>query len=250
MKMINGLLVVLIIFVVWRLLIAMMLPEPILKTQRNIEISPNVTMGQWQWFQSTNVASNKQNLEQANLNAQVMGVVIKGQHSVALIQLPGRSEKVYHIGDKINNTTSLESVEAHRIVLRETGVLRELGLHKLGSNNSSTNAIVRHTKSPSKFEAMALMDMARAVPVNIEGGTGLRLDDLSSEIQQLSELQSGDIILSVEGQDVMSLTTDNSWQTLMNKTDAQVNLIREGQSLTVQVNVVSLAQHMLQTLTN
>lgn len=248
-KAINCFLVILLLLVCWQIVVALMLPTPILQTQRSAVVSNNVASGQWQWFESSSVVT-QQSLDKASLKAQVLGVVMRGEQSVALISLPGRPETVYRVGDKINNNTSLEAVEAHRIVLRENGVLRELALEKLGDSNSSTSAIVRQTNASNNDEALAILNMARAVPVAVDGGTGLRLDDLSAEIQQLSELQSGDIILSVEGQDVMSLRSGNNWQSLMTKTDAQVSLMRAGQPLTMQVNVATLAQQMMQSLTN
>lgn len=246
-KAINALLVIFILIVAWQLLVSMFMPMPILKTQRSAAVSNNVASGQWQWFENSSIAT-QQSLDKASLKAQVFGVVMRGEQSVALISLPGRPETVYRVGDKINNNTSLEAVESHRIVLRENGVLRELSLEKLGDVAGS--AIVRQTNTASNDEALAILNMARAVPVTVDGATGLRLDDLSTEVQQLSELQSGDIVLSVEGQDVMSLQSGNNWQSLMNKTDAQVSLMRDGQAITIQVNVASLAQQMMQSLTN
>lgn len=244
-KVINTVLIILLLLVCWRIMVTILMPDPILNTHRRAEVSNNLATGLWQWFD--NAAVTQKRLNKARLNAEVLGVVVRGDQSVVLLSLPGRPEGVYRVGDKVNNQTEVEAIEAHRIVLRENGVLRELELETLG--DSPTSSVVRHTNNSSNDDAMAILNMARAVPVSVEGVTGLRLDDLSQEIQQLSELKSGDIVLSVEGQNIQSLQSGNNWQSLMNKTDAQVSLMRDGQQMIIQVNVATLAQQMMQSLT-
>lgn len=232
----------------WKLLAIVMMPSPILASNRQILTSNALVQGQWQWFVGSPVSDHK-SLVKANLNAKVIGVVIKSEQSVALIGLPGRPETVYRIGDKINNTTSLEAIESHRVILRENGVLREIELNNLGNQKNVRGSLLKKTAS-SNNAALEILNMARAVPVSVNGSSGLRLDDLAENIQQLSELQNGDIVVSVEGQDVVTLQAGNAWQSLMNKTDAQVNIIRAGEPLSIQVNVATLAQQMMLSLTN
>lgn len=247
LKVVNGVLLILLLLVCWQLIATTMMPTPILTAQRQISESSKLAEGQWQWF-SRSTDNDQKSFGKANLNARVLGVVMKSSQSVALISLPGRPETVYRVGDKINNTTSLEAIEPHRIILRENGVLREIELNDLGANKRTSSSLL--TKTASNSTALEILDMARAIPVSVNGVTGLRLNDLAENIQQLSELKNGDIIVSVEGQDVMSLQVDNAWQSLMNKTDAQVNIIRAGEPSSIQVNVAALAQQMMQSLTN
>lgn len=223
--------------------------QPIVSTQlaaRSVSADSN---SKWAWFvASQEQAGTKKELEKSQLSARVLGVLGGGDNAVATIQLSNRPEKVYRVGENLTASAKLVSIHVNRIVIIEDGEFFELPLEKMGRPNS--NLLTRNSSSENTLQSASLQltGMARAIPVSIDGQTGLKLEDLATDIIDLSDLKTNDVIMSVEGQNIENLMANNNWQKLLSKTDARVRLVRDGQSMDVQINVATLAQQMAQSM--
>ena len=71
-----------------------------------------------------------ENLPLANLNAQLLGVVLAGDASTATIRFAGSKELVHFIGDKIEGQTKIVDIQSYRIVVLQDGKNKQMVMKK------------------------------------------------------------------------------------------------------------------------
>ena len=175
-------------------------------------------------------------------------VADKAAESTAIVARKGRSEQVYHIGDKVPGDATLDAVHLDHVVLRRGRVRERLAFPKSGESFATPNSAVE-SAAASGFDARLLLaaggssaaaqplprdrekqspeEMAQKVrdklqndpggalgelglsPVSGGESTGYRLDRLAqSPYLRQTGLQPGDVILSINGQPVGDVERD------------------------------------------
>ena len=91
--------------------------------------------------------------------------------------------------------------------------------------------------------------MFGAVPVNVGGSSGLKMNNISDEIKILADIQDGDVVVKVDGLMVQSLLADpTKWMSYSSASSLPVTVIRQGQEEIIYVNAASLSAKMLPNL--
>lgn len=223
--------------------------------------SPNVGLG-LAWFGSGQLQPEPQTaLTTANINGQLLGVLVAGSRSTATLKLQGKPEQVFRLGDSLASGTRLVAVEHHRVVVEQRGVRRELLLNTDSLDSSEFSAVddpagQTSAQPASSGAALALAGMFRAQPIALEGGgRGLLLSEIGDEMAILTDLQSGDVVLGVEraGEtySVEQLTAEPGlWAGLALESELPVTVQRDGAPITLLINAASLAARVMPNLSN
>lgn len=223
--------------------------------------SPNVGLG-LAWFGSGQLQPEPQTaLTTANINGQLLGVLVAGSRSTATLKLQGKPEQVFRLGDSLASGTRLVAVEHHRVVVEQRGVRRELLLNTDSLDSSEFSAVddsdgQTSAQPGSSGAALALAGMFRAQPIALEGGgRGLLLSEIGDEMAVLTDLQSGDVVLGVEkaGEtySVEQLTAEPGlWAGLALESELPVTVQRDGAPITLLINAASLAARVMPNLSN
>jgi len=223
--------------------------------------SPNVGLG-LAWFGSGQLQPEPQTaLTTANINGQLLGVLVAGSRSTATLKLQGKPEQVFRLGDSLASGTRLVAVEHHRVVVEQRGVRRELLLNTDSLDSSEFSAVddsdgQTSAQPGSSGAALALAGMFRAQPIALEGGgRGLLLSEIGDEMAILTDLQSGDVVLGVEraGEtySVEQLTAEPGlWAGLALESELPVTVQRDGAPITLLINAASLAARVMPNLSN
>jgi type II secretory pathway component PulC len=206
----------------------------------------------WQWFIKSTAAPQQaraEALEEARLGAKLLGVVYAADKATATLSVSGRAEKVYKAGEEIQSGVRIEAIEPYRVVVVHNGKRQQISIAK------SQLSLQGNTDSSSPDSAplapgFALGEMFNAVPVSLgDQNSGLKLDSLSAEMQQLAELQDGDVIVSIDNQAVEELLASPAqWMKYTTNTALPVTILRDGQQLVVNVNAPALALRILPAL--
>ena len=202
----------------------------------------------WDWFRGDSVAAvmvvdQRDNLADAALDAELLGILITPSTASATVKFRGRREAVFHEGEKLAPDTTIIKIEAYRIVVAKNGINKQVLLKKpdiiMEAEQSSPAA-----QSPEG--GFALADMFGAVPVNISGGSGLKLNNLSDEMKILADIRDGDVVIAVDGMAMGELMANpTAWMGYSGSSSLPVTVIREGQEETIYVNAASLYAKML-----
>lgn len=217
----------------------------------------------WRWFDSSNseqmqesAARNaeQEQLAEASINAELLGVMRTPTFATATISIDGRPEKVFSIGDELQSGVELVSVSTSRVVLDERGrrvqiTMRrpqELPAQSVNSGAAAKNDAVRLQGG------FSLANMFEAVPVQVgTGSTGFKLDGISEEMLSLSEIEEGDVVIQVGSSTIDELMANpGQWMNYSTETTLPVTVMRNGQETTLFVNAASLSARILPNLTN
>jgi len=205
------------------------------------------------WFggkaakQAIDLSDIPDNLPTANLNAQVLGVVVAGDKSTVAIKFSGSKEVVHFIGDEIAGQTKIIDIQSYRIVVLQGGIKKQMVMKKpdsvieqsIGSGDTNADA----------SNGFALANMFGAVPVMAGGTTGFKINNLSSEMQQLADIQDGDVVTQVNGSSMQDIMADPSnWLKFSASTNLPVTVIRGGQEQIIYINAASLSAKMMPNL--
>jgi len=202
----------------------------------------------WDWFRGDSVAAvlvvdQRDNLADAAIDAELLGVLITPSTASATVKFRGRREEVFHKGDKLAPDTTIIEIEAYRIVVKQNGINKQVLLKKpdiIMETEQSSPA----TQSPKS--GFALANMFGAVPVNVSGGSGLKLNNLSDEMKILADIRDGDVVIAVDGMAMGELMANPAaWMGYSSSSSLPVTVIREGQEETIYVNAASLYAKML-----
>jgi type II secretory pathway component PulC len=86
------------------------------------------------------------------------------------------------------------------------------------------------------------------VPVNIAGGSGFKMNNLSSDIKMMADIRDGDVVMQVDGLSVQDLMSNPmKLMSYSSATSLPVTVMRNGRQETIYVNAASLSAKMLPT---
>lgn len=186
-------------------------------------------------------------LPMANINAQLLGVVLAGDESSATVQFGGSKEVVHFSGEKLDTKTTIVDIQSYRLVVRQDGVNKQMLMKK-------PDSIIEQSQSPDASSAtsssgFSLANMFGAVPVIAGGKTGFKINQLSLEMQQLADIQDGDIVTGVDGVSIRDIMANPSeWTKFSASTNLPVTLLRDGEEQIVYINASSLSAKMMPNL--
>ena len=102
---------------------------------------------------------------------------------------------------------------------------------------------------PNIFEAIRLANMFGAVPVMVQGSTGFKVNNLSTEMQQLADIQEGDIIAQVDGVPISEIMANPAmWLKFSSSTSLPLSVMRDNQMQIIYINASSLSAKMMPSL--
>ena len=221
------------------------------ESQKSVARVPNSKVLYWNWFRgapqmAVDTEEQLGTLEDAKINAILLGVMIAGDASSATLKFNGKPEAVYHKGDNLGANTSLVDIEPYRIVVKQNGINKQVLMKKPDTIMSSEET---SSGQPAAEAGFALANMFGAVPINIDGNSGLKMSNLSSEIKILADIQEGDVVMQVDGLSIQSLLQDpTKWMSYSGSSSLPVTVIRQGQEEIIYVNAASLSAKMLPKL--
>jgi len=140
----------------------------------------------------------------------------------------------------------LIDIEAYRIVISDNGINKQLLMKKpdviMESQQQDDNVDVQS-------QGFALANMFGAVPVNIGGDTGFKLNNLSADVQGMADIRDGDVVVQIDGLSVQDLMSDPvKWMSYSNSSSVPITVVRNGREEIIYVNAASLSAKMLPTL--
>ncbi|MDX8408996.1 MAG: type II secretion system protein GspC [Mariprofundales bacterium] len=187
------------------------------------------------------------------LNAKLVGTVVAGDHSVAMIlPMAGKAVDIFYIGDAVIPRVTVKAILADHVVLDADGDKRELWLDKkaqaaaAGMPQPAPTVQVLPSSAPNVRKmglsrqvvnnAMAnfstLLSQARILPHFTNGkADGFLVTDIAagSLYQQLG-LKNGDILTGVNGKPVTSMDQAmNMYRQLQRAPSVDVAVMRGGQ---------------------
>ena len=207
----------------------------------------------WNWFggqqvvQVAAVIEQDQELSDASINAELLGVMLAGDASSATLKFKGKPEQVFQRDDKINASIKLLAIEAYRIIVSENGVKKQVMMNK-PDTIMETATTLGGSVQQLQSKGFALANMFGAVPVNIAGGSGFKMNNLSSDIKMMADIRDGDVVMQVDGLSVQDLMSNPmKLMSYSSATSLPVTVMRNGRQETIYVNAASLSAKMLPT---
>ena len=232
------------------LLILLQLTQSSDDTGKELQRLPSAKLMSWNWFSSDSTVveaagQDHGELPEANINAVLLGVMIAGDNSFATLKFNGKPEAVYHRGDDLNSGYQLLDIEPYRIVVRKNGLNQQV-LMKKPDSIIETRQVPDEQAAQQPAEGFALANMFGAVPVAAAGGSGLKLNNLSSDITSMADLQEGDVVIGVDGASVQELMANpGQWANYSGNSNLPVTVMRQGEEKTIYVNAASLVAKLL-----
>jgi len=224
-------------------------------------VLPNENLS-WRWFGQNTITNEQdlraqieaqQQLAEASINAELIGIVMTQDYAIATIRVNGRQEKVFSIGDKLLPGVELVSVSTSRVVLNERGRQVQISMRlpedmlvQLGNRNGNANS------TALLQDGLSMANMFDALPVQLDNSaTGIQLGGISEEMLSLSELQDGDVVIQVGTTSINELMSNpGQWMSYTLETTLPVTVMRNGQETTLYVNAFSLSARILPNLTS
>jgi type II secretory pathway component PulC len=213
----------------------------------------SANVSRWNWFggqqvvQVAAVAEQDQELSDASINAELLGVMLAGDASSATLKFKGKPEQVFQRDDKINASIKLLGIEAYRIIVSENGVKKQVMMNK-PDTIMETATTLGGSVQQLQSKGFALANMFGAVPVNIAGGSGFKMNNLSSDIKLMADIRDGDVVMQVDGLSVQDLMSNPmKLMSYSSATSLPVTVMRNGRQETIYVNAASLSAKMLPT---
>ena len=210
----------------------------------------------WNWFASENTPQpefrENKVLPEANIAADLMGVLITSEVATAVIKHAGVPEKVYRKGDRVGSDMIISDIESDRVIIERNGFREQVTLKRPESIFQSTLSPENEKAGPKK--GFAIANMFGAVPVSLDGqdgsfNSGFRLNSLSADLRSLADVEDGDVIVEVSGSTVQDLIKNpESWRKFALESNLPVKVIRDGREVMVYVNASSLTQKILPML--
>ena len=186
-------------------------------------------------------------LPTADIDAQLLGIIIAGDASSATVKFGGSKEVVHFKGDKLNAKTTIIDIQGYRLVVRQGGVNKQMLMQKPESIIEQSKGI--STGSAEKGSGFSLANMFGAVPVMVQGSTGFKVNNLSTEMQQLADIQEGDIIAQVDGVAISEIMANPAmWLKFSSSTSLPLSVMRNNQMQIIYINASSLSAKMMPSL--
>lgn len=212
-------------------------------------VKSNAVSLRWNWFrgsQPVQQAAEVGELENSTLKAKLLGVMISGEISSATLAFNGKPQKVYHVGDKLGSSVTIEKIEPYRIIVKQNGKNTQILLAKADTVIETEQSSVGENGQTADG-GFSMANMFGAVPVRMEGyGSGFKLNKLSKEMKMLADLENNDVVVNVGGTGVQQLMSDpQQWIKYSAQTSLPVTVVRDGQPVVIYVNAASLSAKML-----
>jgi len=186
-------------------------------------------------------------LPTADIDAQLLGIIIAGDASSATVKFGGSKLVVHFKGDKLNAKTTIIDIQGYRLVVRQGGVNKQMLMQKPESIIEQSKGI--STGSAEKGSGFSLANMFGAVPVMVQGSTGFKVNNLSTEMQQLADIQEGDIIAQVDGVPISEIMANPAmWLKFSSSTSLPLSVMRDNQMQIIYINASSLSAKMMPSL--
>jgi type II secretion system protein C len=207
----------------------------------------------WDWFggEPMEVIADSEEIAEelanASINAQLLGVLLAGEASTATIKVGGSPEAVYQKGDDLASNAVIVDIQPYRIVVSQNGVNKQVLMKKPDMVIETEDYSYEAEAQPDN--GFALANMFGAVPVMASGSTGFKMNNLSDEMKQLADIQEGDVVTQVNGIAIQDIMADPAqWMQFSTSTSLPVTVIRQGQEEVIYVNAASLSAKMLPSL--
>ena len=209
----------------------------------------NAVSLRWNWFRGTQPVEQVAEvgeLENSTLNAKLLGVMISGEISSATLAFNGKPQEVYHVGDKLGSSVTIDKIEPYRIIVKQNGKNSQILLAK-ADTVIETEQSTGGTSQQAADGGFAMANMFGAVPVRMDGyGSGFKLNKLSEEMKMLADLENNDVVVDVGGTGVKELMSDpQQWIKYSAQSSLPVTVIRDGEPVVIYVNAASLSAKML-----
>ena len=200
-----------------------------------------------------------ENAPDTRLSLELLGILATGQGNGSAIISAGRANvELYHVGDIIGNQmATLHQVLADRVILEREGRLETLRLPRgdelrVDSGRSGTDQRSSQTAgSPAPITAnisrsrwledpQRAMNSLRAQPVMRDGALlGIRVTPTRNQREfERAGLQEGDIITSIQGQQVRDIEDPEQILAGLGNTDrVNITIERDGQTLPLTIEL-------------
>jgi type II secretory pathway component PulC len=176
-----------------------------------------------------------QDLSEASINAELLGVISSGDRALANLRVNNGKETVYKVDDEIANGVTITAIEATRVVVRERGQLRSITLKSLLDNRSGGSVEIEAARVGSTTTNALPVTMTPVITQS--GDSAMRIDSLGESVAELGVLQEGDIVTAISGQSLSALFTDPEVQaSLLKAQTLTVTVDRDGQELNIDVD--------------
>ncbi|MGB2115735.1 MAG: hypothetical protein ACPHV4_02985 [Porticoccaceae bacterium] len=186
-------------------------------------------------------------LPTADIDARLLGVVIADEASSATVKFGGSEEVVHFKGDKLNAKTTIIDIQGYRLVVRQDGINKQMLMQKPESIIEQSKGVGADAKD--KASGFSLANMFGAVPVMVGGSTGFKVNNLSTEMQQLADIQEGDIISQVDGVPISEIMANPAmWLKFSSSTSLPLSVMRDNQMQIIYINASSLSAKMMPNL--
>lgn len=193
-------------------------------------------------------------LQKTRLNLTLKGTLVTPARSVALIE-KGREVLVLTVGESVSRAVTLQAIEETFVVLENKGVLEKLALPgvEVNASGSAPSAQI-HSAALSSTQQDKLEEVRRKVkasPLALNRYIRIRTIQSQGKIQSLQlwprrekaifealGFRAGDRLMAINGQSIAELAADMSqWQSMMNLSQAQFSVKRNGVMQTIDVNL-------------
>ncbi|AKJ94163.1 hypothetical protein TVD_01700 [Thioalkalivibrio versutus] len=200
-----------------------------------------------------------ENAPETRLSLELLGVLATGQgNGSAIISAGGANVELYHVGDTIGNQlATLHQVRADRVILEREGRLETLRLPRGdelrvdGSRSDTDQRPSQAAASPAPITAnisrsrwlddpQRAMNSLRAQPVLRDGALlGIRVTPTRNQREfERAGLQEGDIITSVQGQQVRDIEDPEQILAGLGDSDrVNITIERDGQTLPLTIEL-------------
>jgi len=219
-----------------------------------VDMKKSLRVMSWNWFGNVkevpiiNTNYEDQPLQEIDINADLLGVMLSENNSSATLKFQGRPEKVFKIGDKLSGSIELVEIQAYRIIVQDKGIRKQLLMKKhdvIMESSYSEGA----NQSKIRQEGFSIANLFGAVPVKVNEDQGFKVNNLSSEVKALADIRDGDVVLEVNGSSVQNLMSNPmNLIKLRSSNSLPVKILREGREETIYVNAESLSAKMLPAL--
>ena len=218
-------------------------------------IRPLQNTTRFSWFATQRAAvvevveEPSEELEDANIRAELLGIMITDDYSFAAIQTAQVPDGLYSLGDEIVNNVDVVRIESDRVVVRENGVERQIRLNPL-SEDGSTDAGALIQTVPQESQGFSLAGVFGASPITVSGhGLAMRIDSLDPEFAQISGLQTRDILLNINERPISGyISNPMLLQQVLQQTLVNVAVQRDGETVELSLNARSLGERILPQL--
>ncbi|MBT5331497.1 MAG: hypothetical protein HOL48_06940 [Porticoccaceae bacterium] len=187
-----------------------------------------------------------EDLADASIRAELLGVLYDGSNSLAAIQTPQIPDGLYVEGDEIAANVELVRIEADRVIVRESGVNRQIRLNPVSEDGNVQSEDLLQTL-PQEASGFSLSGVFGATPIQVNGhGLAVRVDSLDPEFAEISGLEVSDVLLSINERPMTQyLTNPLMLQQVLQQTLVTVDVQRGGETVELSLNARSLGERIL-----